>query len=213
MEHELIIGKYTLESLTNGMYASPFDLLREYIQNAVDSIDLAVKEKLELKEMLSISITVDTANKFISIYDNGCGISEAKAVSTLIDIGNSNKQRNVNRGFRGIGRLAGLGYCKKLQFITTAFGESRRTIIDFDAALLKKLLLSTDGESVSVEDVMRQIISVDTETEKSKSHYFEVRLIDVAEEDGLLDVELVNLNFLFFLTLFKSVIIQDRYHH
>ena len=35
MEHELVIGKYTLESLTNGMYASPLDLYREYIQNAV----------------------------------------------------------------------------------------------------------------------------------------------------------------------------------
>ena len=41
MEKEIIIGKYTLESLTNGMYSNPLDLYREYIQNAVDSIDSA----------------------------------------------------------------------------------------------------------------------------------------------------------------------------
>ena len=191
MEHELIIGKYTLESLTNGMYASPFDLLREYIQNAVDSIDLAVREKHIPKEMMSIRITIDATNKCISVYDNGCGISETQAVSTLIDIGNSNKQRNVSRGFRGIGRLAGLGYCEKLQFITSSSGENRRTVIEYDAALLKTLLLNNDVESVSVEDVMEQIITVFSESEKTKNHYFEVKLIGVADEDGLLDTEQV----------------------
>lgn len=35
MNQEFVIGKYTLESLTSGMYASPLDLYREYIQNAV----------------------------------------------------------------------------------------------------------------------------------------------------------------------------------
>ena len=47
MRQELIIGKYTLESLTNGMYASPLDLYREYIQNAVDSFDEAIDTRIE----------------------------------------------------------------------------------------------------------------------------------------------------------------------
>ena len=46
MERGLIIGKYTLESLTNGMYSSPLDMYREYIQNAVDSIDIAIEQGL-----------------------------------------------------------------------------------------------------------------------------------------------------------------------
>ena len=50
MQHDLIIGKYTLESLTNGMYASPLDMYREYIQNAVDSFDEAVEKRLDLPE-------------------------------------------------------------------------------------------------------------------------------------------------------------------
>ena len=50
MKHDLIIGKYTLESITNGMYASPLDFYREYIQNAVDSIDDAISNALEPNE-------------------------------------------------------------------------------------------------------------------------------------------------------------------
>lgn len=111
MNHELIIGKYTLESLTNGMYASPLDLCREYIQNAVDSIDDAIAEKLERPEYFEIAINLDHERNMLSIFDNGRGLCKKQAISTLIDIGNSNKQRTQKRGFRGIGRLAGLGYC------------------------------------------------------------------------------------------------------
>lgn len=116
MDHELIIGKYTLESLTNGMYASPLDLYREYIQNAVDSIDAAIMEKLERPEYFEIAININPEKNTLSIFDNGRGLCQNHAISTLIDIGNSNKQRAQNRGFRGIGRLAGLGYCDELVF-------------------------------------------------------------------------------------------------
>ena len=71
MEHELVIGKYTLESLTNGMYASPLDLYREYIQNAVDSIDAAMEEKLEREDYFEIAINLDTEKNMVSIFDNG----------------------------------------------------------------------------------------------------------------------------------------------
>lgn len=59
MNHEPVIGKYTLESLTNGMYASPLDLYREYIQNAVDSIDAAIAERLERPECFEIAVHLD----------------------------------------------------------------------------------------------------------------------------------------------------------
>ena len=144
MEHELVIGKYTLESLTNGMYASPLDLYREYIQNAVDSIDAAVAEKLERQDYFEIVINLDQEKNILSIFDNGRGIQSAHAVSTLIDIGNSSKQRTQNRGFRGIGRLAGLGYCEELVFSTSFSGEDKKTIIHFNAKLLRELLLVTN---------------------------------------------------------------------
>ena len=44
---EIIIGKHTLESLTSGMYADPYVVFREYIQNSTDAIDSAYKEAYE----------------------------------------------------------------------------------------------------------------------------------------------------------------------
>ena len=76
---EIIIGKYTLESLTNGMYASPFDLYREYVQNAADSIDDAVNREIIRKSDAKISIEIDHERHRISILDNGTGIEAEKA--------------------------------------------------------------------------------------------------------------------------------------
>ena len=42
MNEKIIIGKHTLESLTSGMYSDPYVVFREYIQNSVDSIDMAI---------------------------------------------------------------------------------------------------------------------------------------------------------------------------
>ena len=39
---KITIGKYTLESLTTGMYIDPLILFREYIQNSSDAIDDAI---------------------------------------------------------------------------------------------------------------------------------------------------------------------------
>ena len=44
MEAEVQVGKYTLESLTTGMYSDPMIVYREYIQNSVDSLENAVQQ-------------------------------------------------------------------------------------------------------------------------------------------------------------------------
>ena len=191
MDHEFVIGKYTLESLINGLYLLPLDLYREYIQNAVDSFDVALELGLEKKENLLISIRVDTECNTILICDNGCGIGSSNVVSTLTDIGNSAKRRNLQRGFRGIGRLAGLGYCDKLMFTTSAKGEMYKTRVHFDAKRLRELLLINDQSNVSVKDVMEQIITIETKPEKMNMHYFEVFMENVNQAGGLTDLEVV----------------------
>ena len=191
MDHELIIGKYTLESLTNGMYASPLDLYREYIQNAVDSIDAAIMEKLERPEYFEIAININLEKNTLSIFDNGRGLCQNHAISTLIDIGNSNKQRAQNRGFRGIGRLAGLGYCDELVFITSFAGEDSKTIVRYNAKLLRELLLISNEDNVSVHDPMKQIVSIEKSSEKASRHYFEVKMLGVTCNNGLMDEDVV----------------------
>ncbi len=191
MKRELIIGKYTLESLTNGMYASPLDMYREYVQNAVDSIDEALAAGIEFPDKLSIDITIDASNSVITIRDNGVGVPAESAAEILLDIGNSQKSRMTSRGFRGIGRLAGLSYCKKLTFRTSVKGEEIASVIEFDADLLKELLLPGSNNGVSVTDVIERIVTVKSEKETATRRYFEVRLEGVWHEARLTDVETV----------------------
>lgn len=188
---ELTIGKYTLESLTNGMYSSPLDLYREYVQNAVDSIDEQLEKPLSNTDKCFIDITIEPEKRTITIFDNGKGILSKKAVSTLVDVGNSKKSRNKSRGFRGIGRLAGLGYCERLVFTTSFADEPVATMVSFDAKKLGELLLCDSSVAESVNEVLGQIIETKQISEKSKKHYFKVELIGVTNSDKLLDLEVV----------------------
>lgn len=101
MEHQLLIGKFTLESLTSGLYVSPLDLYREYVQNAADSIDEALEQGILKKGEEKISITVSESERIIKISDNGTGVGANDIYSNLIDIGNSKKRHSNSRGFRG----------------------------------------------------------------------------------------------------------------
>ena len=73
------VGKYTLESLTTGMYSDPKIVYREYIQNSVDSLENAVSTGLIEPQSMRIDIVVNAEDSFISIRDNGTGIPTADA--------------------------------------------------------------------------------------------------------------------------------------
>lgn len=53
---ESIIGKNVIESLTTGMYENPLFVYREYIQNAADAVDHAVKSGVLQKGEEAISV-------------------------------------------------------------------------------------------------------------------------------------------------------------
>ena len=145
---EIEIGKFTLESLTTGMYNNPEIVYREYIQNAVDSFDNAVSKKLMKLDDCRIEIIVDADRQEISIKDNGTGIGKELAVKTLLDIGNSTKTHTNNRGFRGIGRLGGLSFC------TSAQNEPEKTLVTFDCAKLKELLIPGQASEYNLQKVI-----------------------------------------------------------
>ena len=157
MEHQLLIGKFTLESLTSGLYVSPLDLYREYVQNAADSIDEALEQGILKKGEEKISITVSESERIIKISDNGTGVGANDIYSNLIDIGNSKKRHSNSRGFRGIGRLSGLGYCQKLKFLTSIHGEEKASCIIYDAEKLKYLLSPQVDSRDSIDQVLSQL--------------------------------------------------------
>ena len=141
MSEKIIIGKHTLESLTSGMYSDPYVVFREYIQNSVDSIDTAIEKGIIRIGEDQIVVQLRPTEQEIIIRDNGTGIEQNEAEKVLISIGNSQKASDSSRGFRGIGRLAALSYCKQLVFQTSYPGENKATIITIDANKLSKLLM------------------------------------------------------------------------
>lgn len=185
----IIIGKHTLESLTTGMYADPYVVFREYIQNAADAIDNAVRQGILSKSDAEIVIHLSPAERSIIISDNGTGLSVDEAEQTLISIGNSKKTSEFDRGFRGIGRLAALGYCAKLTFETSTLAEKTGTRIVIDSRKLSQLLTAKDDRDVTITEVLGQVYFVEQYPENGESHYFRVILNEVDESSGLNDYE------------------------
>lgn len=190
-DNTIQVGKYTLESLTTGMYSDPKIIYREYIQNSVDSLENAVEQNLIESQSMRIDIVVDEESSRISIRDNGTGISCEKAVSTLMNIGSSQKRHANNRGFRGIGRLGGMSYCDLLIFSTSAENEDKKTIVEFDCKKLRQLLVPGSNEDMDLATVLNNVTAIRQEDERPERHYFLVELKDVTGFSDLLNIEAV----------------------
>ena len=114
-KNKTIIGKDVIESLTSGMYEDSKFIFREYLQNAVDQIDKAVESGvLVTRQDGNVYIQIDKKQRKIIIDDDATGIKSSEASDILRNIAQSTKKRGIDRGFRGIGRLGGLGYCEQL---------------------------------------------------------------------------------------------------
>lgn len=190
MAEEIVqVGKYTLESLTTGMYSDPKIVYREYIQNSVDSLEHAVSLGMLEQQGMRIDIIVNADESYISIKDNGTGISAAEAAQTLMNVGSSKKRNANNRGFRGIGRLGGMSYCNTLVFTTSAENEKVKTVVSFDCKKLRHLLVPDEYEDMSLSAVLEEITTIETFPEKEEKHYLCVEMVDVNGFSDLLDID------------------------
>jgi len=180
------IGKNVIETLTLGMYEDARFIFREYIQNAADQIDEAVElEILNSRADGKIDIEIDDQNRRITIIDNATGIKAENVLNFLGDVAASTKDPDARKGFRGIGRLGGLGYCDKLKFETSYKGESVKSEIAMDAKLLKRMI--ADKRYVEDASTLIRFITMigPPETAPSESHYFKVTLENVSNDELL----------------------------
>lgn len=191
-EKEIIFGKHVLESLSVGMYSDPLTIYREYIQNASDSLDKAINENIITKEEAVINVVVDKEQKLISIKDNGTGIQSELAYNILLDVANSQKNYKETRGFRGIGRLGGLGCSKNLVFITSSPGEKIKSVITWDCDLLIEMLNLDNRDVKTALEVIQKVTKFEQLIDTPDSHYFEVRLEGIySDYDELLELKTV----------------------
>jgi hypothetical protein len=188
---EVIVGKDVLELLSTSMYVDPMTIYREYVQNAAD----AIEERRKAGGRLSgkVSIDLDSAARSIKLRDNGVGLEWERFTERLCTLGASSKRGTAARGFRGVGRLAGLGYCQELIFRSRTEGEDRVSELRWDGRRLKSALRAshTDGE---LADLVREVVSVRRVTAGSyPTYFFEVELSGVIRHrnDRLLNPEAV----------------------
>jgi molecular chaperone HtpG len=187
-----IIGKNVIENLTQGMYDDARFVYREYVQNAADQIDIATKQGLyKSGEQPSIIIQIDKEKRKIEVIDDATGIKQSDVLPLLGNIAQSTKNKYEDKGFRGIGRLGGLGYCEKLTFETSFFGENVKSTMVWDAKRLKEIF--NDGNiQIGAAELISMIIEYSYSQEKESEHYFKVTMENVNKaSEILLDVQKV----------------------
>lgn len=191
---DIVIGKDVLELLTGAMYADPLSIYREYIQNAADAIDEARSAGVyESGSAPMVTINIDRAQRSVTITDNGAGVPNGDFVDRLTAIGGSKKRGAAFRGFRGVGRLSGLGYCQEVVFRSRARGDTRVFEMHWDGRKLREVLRdgAFDGGLVEVVQAIAQKASI--ARGDYPPHFFQVELRKVArvKNDLLLNEEAV----------------------
>ena len=92
---------------------------------------------------------------------NRLGIISSKFEKILTSFGDSPKRRKKARGFRGIGRLAGLAYCKELIFQSKVADELYINELRWDCMKLRQLLVDSNDD-MSLNDIVQNITELST---------------------------------------------------
>ena len=175
--HEIHIGMDVLELVSTAMYVDPMTVHREYVQNAADSVEVARRTGvLQGDELGIVDVTVDPGPRRIRIRDNGAGIPADEFVTRLTSLGGSRKRGTDARGFRGVGRLAGLAYAQELVFRSRVEGEETVSELRWDCRKLRNELRNPPASS-DVVDLIRSVVSVSrVDPAGMPARFFEVEL-------------------------------------
>jgi len=176
---DIVIGRDVLELVSSAMYIDPMTVYREYIQNSADAIDEArAKGQLAPEDEGEVLIRIDSASRTITIRDNGIGIANDEFARKMVALGASGKRGTSARGFRGVGRLAGLGYAQELIFRSRTESDTSVAELVWDCRKLKVALRQSDG---TIEDLIRSVATLRMKAVGDyPRRFFEVELRNVA---------------------------------
>ena len=178
-ETPALSGAGLLALVTTGMYNDPLSMYREYIQNAADAATGS-----GFPGRARVDITIDVAGRQIRIRDYGPGLSREESLERLLPIGRSDKKLGTDRGFRGVGRLAGLAFAKTVSFTTRTCEDQSVTRITWHSDRLPDMT-STGSE---LERAILDCVTLETLPGSDyPKHFFDVEVRDVARHStGLL---------------------------
>ena len=135
------VGANIVEIITESLYDKPIVVFREYVQNAADSL----REAECNCRTQTLAIRIWKTDETLFFLDNGTGINPNDFADRMGTIANSAKSRSKNIGYKGIGRLSGLSYCNKLQFINIV-DYGKKVFQTYEIDCLKYMELRKAGE-------------------------------------------------------------------
>ena len=145
------VGAGILSIITESLYDNPIVVFREYVQNSVDSIFKEENQK-------DYEIQIDYNNDNLYFFDNASGINSQNFLTTMITIGNSSKTKLNNLGYKGIGRLSGVPYCKKLYFLNiNDFSKNKIQVYTIDSDQYNKIKDNKQDQGLSFNELMERI--------------------------------------------------------
>ncbi|MCY4565992.1 MAG: ATP-binding protein, partial [Gammaproteobacteria bacterium] len=127
----------------------------------------------------NVHINIDPGSSSVRIRDDGPGLSGPEARAALIPIANSQKHRGRDRGFRGIGRLSGLGFAKSVTFRTRAEAGAPVAQVAWNAESLKRWVSETGDINQAISTAVR-LETVPARDEPD--HFFEVEIEGVSRQ-------------------------------
>ncbi len=184
----ITVGADVLEIMSIAMYAEPLAIYRELVQNSADAIDQAIREHILEHDAGRIEVVLDRSNRTATILDNGVGLPNEQFSAQMLGFGASAKRNDTYRGFRGIGRLAGLGHCQQLVFRSRATGDAEIFEARWDGSKVRELLRSET--IVPLEQLAHEAMQISHwPAVDGPEHFFEVRLEGLRRlsDDGLLN--------------------------
>lgn len=179
------IGAEIISILTKGMYFDPRDALREYVQNGID----ADAQNIEIK----------IRGNSIVVEDDGCGMDE-ETMKKAVRIGISDKNPNVDVGFRGIGIYSSFHLCDNLCIYSKPKTDNTPYLLSFDFKKMREILHQQQEARLKSDLTGDQLIDLQSLLEK----HIEFKILDTNKFPKVgTRVEMINLDPNFFKSLTK----------
>lgn len=186
--HKVLVGADVFEILTIAMYAEPLVVYRELLQNAADGIERAIRGNDLGRNAGRIDVSFEQRTRTVSVVDNGFGLPNEEFDQQMASLGASAKRTDTYRGFRGIGRLAGIGHCRSLLFRSRSKGDRHVFEARWDAGKIRDGVLKRDV--VPIEELTQEALTIaSSQAQDEPEHFFEVKLEGVRRlaDDRLFD--------------------------
>lgn len=143
------VGAGILSVITESLYDNPIVVFREYVQNSIDSI------YRDVQDLSKCEIKIWSTDNNLFFLDNGKGIDKERFKDEMIKIGASTKKKQRNLGYKGIGRLSGVPYCKELIFVNIYdYANNKAQIYTIDGKLYERIKNEEESSGLTFTELM-----------------------------------------------------------